>query len=611
MNASPDAMGLHERGVLIYVNRGMVELLRASGPDALVGHSILEFAHPSFHTALIERQRSHETAQGIAPPLEGLAVRVDGQAVDIELQSSRLVVEGRHVVLATLRDVTPRKSAEAALRRQAAIFAKAEQVASFGVWSQRLGADDVGNWSDGMYALLGVDRATWKYSNEALLEMMHPDDRSSYAAARQRMITHREPLVTDIRIPQPDGSVRWLRGRADAERDADGVPLITGMVVDVTERRVLEEQLLHAQKMDVAGRVAGSVAHDFNNLLLVMMGQLALAQRAPTADAVAGEHLSRLKATLEQAAALSRQLLSLSSKQPVQPQELDVAHALNESRDLLRRICGDNIGVHFAVEETPLYVFIDAGQWNQIVLNLVLNARDAIHDSGSLFLSLARTTLNGKPAVLLTARDTGHGMSRELQVRIFEPFFTTKLPGHGTGLGLSTLASAVAAAGGRVEVESAPDEGATFRVTLPASEGTAEAPAPAREKPAAARPKPHGRVLLVEDSKNARWVLSLSLRAEGFTVEEAESAEEAMHMLERGGTTFDVLVTDVLMPGMGGKELVRRSRAHRPDLKVVLMSGYAPGEGLNELLEHPGTRYLEKPFVTERLVTALHELLSE
>ena len=389
---------------------------------------------------------------------------------------------------------------------------------------------------------------------------------------------------------------------------------------DVSARkRDSEDQLRQAQKMEAVGQLAGGIAHDFNNLLTAIMSNAELAALELTPGSVVAEHIDEIQSASRRARSLTHQLLAFSRKQMLQPRVLDINVVVRDAETMLRRLIGESIRMKTVLEPALGRVRADPGQLGQVLVNLVVNARDAMPQGGHLAIETSNREVSAADArgqrglrpgeyVVITVRDSGHGMDEGTRSRIFEPFFTTKAPGQGTGLGLSTAYGIVKQSGGYIAVSSVVDQGTTFSIMLPRVSGDAEAAA-VPERAAAPAPKSRGTVLLVEDESAVREATKRMLRKVGFTVLEARHGEDALQLWNRQGSSIDVVLTDVVMPVMGGAELARALRQSRPDLRVVFMSGYTQGTLEMSAMDEGATRFLPKPFSAEQLVTTLEELV--
>ncbi len=411
----------------------------------------------------------------------------------------------------------------------------------------------------------------------------------------------------DVELVRADGerlvASLQLRGTALPE----GAPGFEGSVRDVTQARRLRAQLLQAQKLEAVGRLAGGVAHDFNNVLTAIVGSSELAERSLQQGQAPRSELQEIRAASLRAAELTRQLLAFSRHQVEPPRPVDLRGAVEAAAAILERLIGEDIALVVRTPDAPLVVEAGPGQLQQIVLNLAINARDAMPEGGRLEVVLARVpSPEGLPLACLTVSDQGHGIDAGTRARLFEPFFTTKPPGKGTGLGLATVYGTVTALGGRIEVTSAPGEGATFQVFLPTVGGAAERPQPEVQP---SRRSSGATVLLVEDDEVVRGVTARMLAAGGHDLLVARSADEGFALARAHPGAIDVLVSDVVMPGGSGVDLARQLRSLHPDLPVLLVSGYDAGE-LERARGIEGAEFLAKPFSSDRLLDTVRALLA-
>ncbi|HEV2560049.1 MAG TPA: PAS domain-containing protein [Microvirga sp.] len=419
-----------------------------------------------------------------------------------------------------------------------------------------------------------------------------------------------------------DRSVRvWITPVADAEEGAESAILYA---LDTTDLRLIQEQLAQSQKMNAVGQLAGGVAHDFNNVLQAIIGysDLLLANHRPTDPSF--QDIMQIKQNANRAASLVRQLLAFSRRQTLRPEVLNLVDRLSDLSMLLRRLLGERVELDVNHARDLWVVKADVNQFEQVIVNLVVNARDAMPGGGRVGIrtrnvtasEAARLAVPGMgPAdyVAIEVADTGTGMSPEVKEKIFEPFFTTKEVGKGTGLGLSTVFGIVRQSGGFIDVETAPGQGTTFRIYLPrhvpTAEDVEEAKPEAVKKPAADLTG-QGTILLVEDEDPVRAVNARALSARGYTVLEAASGVEALQIIEERGTPVDLVVSDVVMPEMDGPTLLGELRKLYPDLKVIFVSGYAEDAFKKNLPDGEEFNFLPKPFSLRQLVETVKQVIA-
>jgi two-component system cell cycle sensor histidine kinase/response regulator CckA len=378
---------------------------------------------------------------------------------------------------------------------------------------------------------------------------------------------------------------------------------------DITEFRRREEELRQSQKMDAVGRMAGGIAHDFNNLLTAINGYSSLALSLAEPNSQLGNFLAEIARSGERASALTRQLLAFSRKQMLTPKVLNLNEIVENMDSLLRRVLGENILIDTVTARDLKPIKVDPGQVEQVLLNLVINARDAMPaEGGRLSLETANVDLEAGPHVMLAVGDNGCGMTPQVQARVFEPFFTTKEAGKGTGMGLATVFGIVKQSGGDIVVHSEPRKGSIFRIYFPAVDG--EEAEPKRNGGKARNlPKPSETVLLVEDDQAVRQFIHDALEALGYTVMEARNGEEALQLARGGGREIHMLLSDVVMPGINGRRLFEELRAAHPAARVLFMSGYTDAAVMNNGMLEGTFPFLQKPFTVEKLAESLWEAL--
>jgi len=461
-----------------------------------------------------------------------------------------------------------------------------------------------------------------------LLDAVHPSDRELVSRSILGADPPRSEVAVEFRVVWPDTTVHYLFSRGQAFFDHAGtLARVVGVSHDITGQRRLEEQLRHSQKLEAIGRLASGIAHDFNNLLTVILGYTTVVH----AKLESGDPLRRMVAEArragEQAALLTGQLLAFSRKQVTQMEVLDINDAVRGVTDMLQRLLGEDIDLTVVLDDALFPVTADAGQFNQVLMNLAVNAHDAMPSGGRLSIETCAVQRGETCAIQreredvgrhgvrpagryarLAVTDTGSGMSAETLGHIFEPFYTTKDPSKGTGLGLATVYGIVRQHGGWVDVVSELGRGASFQIYFPAADGASAAAAPAIAAPASARRT--GTILLVEDQAAIRMLLEDVLSEAGHRVVAAANGSAALEIVEQYTAVLDLLITDVVMPEMSGPDLASQLTPLRPTMIVLYMSGYTDHALLHRGAIQHGAAFLQKPFLPESLLSKIDELLS-
>ncbi len=589
---------------LAYVNPTMARTLGYAASE-LVGRTTFEaFVHPDDHARL----REHRARRATPASHELFQIRWrhrDGTVMVVESRSAPISFDGAPGVLVMVRDVTELRQSE---ERYRTLFDGSPlPIMLFDAETLRI---------------LAVNEATvlaYGYSREellalTLLDIKVPEDEPELRAGMK------EPRADVVKIGvkrhrRKDGTIVEMDICAH-QVDVGGRRASLCISQDVTETRRLEEQLRQAQKMEAVGLLAGGIAHDFNNILAVILaGSDAALYELPEDDPVR-EDLQEIAAAAGRAATLTRQLLTFSRKQSWRPRPIALNTLLAQLEKMLCRIIGEDIRMSSVLAAGLWSVEADPGQLEQVVLNLAVNARDAMPGGGRLTVETSNVTLGrveaaraGVPAgpyVLMSVSDTGHGMDAATRARIFEPFFTTKDVGKGTGLGLSTVFGIVQQCGGAVQVESEPGRGATFLLYFPRAAAQQDAAAPSRHS---AAPGGTETILLVEDDPQLRHVAVRLLSARGYHVIESAGAPAALDLLALHDGPLDLVVTDLVMPDMDGQTMARHMLRMRPGTRVLFMSGYAEHAALKGAALGPGDDFLPKPFTARDLLGAVRRAL--
>jgi PAS domain S-box-containing protein len=511
------------------------------------------------------------------------------------------------------------ESREAALRESTAQLLEAMTVARMSSWAWDVERGTI-SWGGEESRVFGATGQPRDARLQSFLDVVHPADKGNVEEGLWRAARTGQRCDLDFRVVDPGGRIRWLtlRGQA-AGGDGAAKTRVVGLVMDVTDRRQLEEQLLQSQKLEAIGRLAGGVAHDFNNLLTGILGYAGFALKSIPPGHPSRNDIVEIERAGERAAALTGQLLSYARRQMVAPKLVQLDQLMKNLENLLKRLLGEDVVLETRYADDLWPARIDPGQFEQVILNLAVNARDAMPDGGRLTVETRNCTLDDAytaqhpevapgPYVMLAVTDTGHGMDVITQARIFEPFFTTKEQGKGTGLGLAVIYGIIKQAGGHVWVYSEPDEGTTFKVFLPRATGEDEL-APEAERPELASAAGSETLLVVEDEPVVRSLAVRSLVEQGYQVLQAADGPSALAAARTHDGDIHLLVTDVVMPGMNGRELADRLAAERPGLRVLYVSGYTDHAVVRHGVLEEGIAFLSKPFDLRELGRTVREVL--
>jgi PAS domain S-box-containing protein len=520
-----------------------------------------------------------------------------------------------------LRDLSESRQVKEQLTRKQHALELALEAAGLGTWEHDLSSGE-GDWDARARALFGWP-ADEPVRAEQWVQAIHPDDRERAVERWQRALRERTPYSAEYRVVWPDGSIHWIMalGRCTVEPEVGAPDHFTGVVLDLTERRRAEERLQESLRLEAVGRLAGGIAHDLNNMLAAILGFGEILGRSLEPNDPRIADVEQISRAAERSARLTRQLLAFARREMIQPRPLDINAVVHHAEGLLPPILGENIELVLQLSADLGAVYADARQIEQILLNLVLNARDAMPQGGRVTIETRSVQLgpgfgvwadedegmlSGRFAMLAVS-DTGHGMDAATLQRIWEPFFTTKPPGQGTGLGLASVHGSVKQSGGFVWADSEPSRGTSVQVYWPeipvGPEPIVETAAP----PVLERG--HEAVLIVEDEELVRAFAVRSLTSLGYTCHEAHDAGEALRYLEAGHAHVDLVITDVVMPGSSGGDLGERLANQRPGIPTLYMSAFTDEDVIHRGLLEQGRPFLQKPFTIYELSHKVREVL--
>ncbi len=513
-------------------------------------------------------------------------------------------------------EVAERKRGQEALQRSNERFELAASAVDGAIydWSME---GNVLSWSDGLTRVFGyrpaenLDLTKWWSSH------VHPEDLERVRRQHEATLADSSDFLCEYRLAHHDGRYLNVLDRGRLVADSSGRPVrMVGVVENITELRQLEEQFLHSQRMEAVGRLAGGVAHDFNNLLTTILGYSEILQATMEPSDPRLADVAEIRKSGERAAGLTQQLLAFSRKQRTTPRLLDIGSVLTDLERMLRRLIGEDILLETAIPPERLQVMADRSQLDQVLINVAVNARDAMPRGGRLAISADRVELDDSfvrvhlgskpgPHVLVEILDNGMGMPQDVLARVFEPFFTTKEVGKGTGLGMSIVYGIISQWGGYVSVESAPEKGTIVRLYLPVALGEPEPAASA----APSVNRGTERVLVVEDEASLRALLRTHLAKNGYEVIEARDGEQALQVAGAVAGSIDLVLTDLVMPNMGGREMADCLRRRQPDLRVLFMSGYSEDRTRDYAELAASEQFLSKPFALQDLLRKVRQIL--
>jgi PAS domain S-box-containing protein len=513
------------------------------------------------------------------------------------------------------RDITERKLAEEAVRHANETLRAVIQTSPLAIYSLDLGGH-VQSWNSAAERIFGYSESDVLHRR---LPIIFAENEEAFEQSLRGAAAGHLLVGDEQRRQRKDGTpvdvTVWNAQLSDVDGTVAG---IVEAVADITESKRLEEQFRQAQKMEAVGRLAGGVAHDFNNLLTIITGycQMIL-DRFDSKDPIADDMKQVIKAA-DRATALTKQLLAFSRKQVVQPRVVDLRSLIQDMQQMLKRLLGENIELAYSAAPDLGRVRVDPGQLGQVIVNMVVNARDAMPNGGTVRIDIRNVQISSsghhgvQPGsyVLLEVSDTGTGMDEQTRLHLFEPFFTTKEKGRGTGLGLSTSYGIVKQNHGEIIVESEPGLGSTFSVYLPSVDEPADTPITETSK-ASVRSHALGTetILVAEDEEDVRTVINEMLRKQGYRVLTASGGHQALELARKLEGRLHLLISDIMMPGMGGRELAEHVRRSRPGLKVLYVSGYTDGAIANEEELEPETDFLHKPFTPDQLAAKVRQVL--
>ncbi len=604
----PEAIFISREGRITYCNAACAQLFGATSSVQLIDMDPMALIHPDFHDRVRRRIATMWETRAPAPVLRQTMLRIDGQEFPVHIVATPITDQGADAILVCLQDLTERERSTELLQ---SVLASVQDAI--------LTIDEDGRIqlvNQSAENLFGYASSELEGENvsQVLPEPFHEERKEVVGNTRRAGMENVIAIGREVEGRRKDGTAFPAELSVSAFR-LNGRSQFTGVVRDISQRKELEAQFLQAQKMEALGRLAGGVAHDFNNILTVIIGYGELLLSDLSENDPRRQFVREIRDSADRATGLTRQLLAFSRKAIVAPQKLNLNQVVEDLSRWMRRVIGEDIDFVVHLDPSLDDIEADRGQLEQMLMNLVVNARDAMSSGGRLTLEtrnieddrIAGGGGGSRRQVRLTVSDTGSGMTSAVQRKIFDPFFTTKPVGKGTGLGLAVVHGIVQQCDGQIRVESAVGVGTTFEVDFPAAspEVTAAEFHPSREVILAGSET----ILLVEDEIAVRKIARLTLASQGYHVLEAADGPDAMHLAEEYRETIHLLVTDVVMPGLGGRLLAENLRQQRPELRVLFMSGYTDDEVLRHGVEVEADALLQKPFTAFNLTRKVREVL--
>ena len=610
-----DVIAIHRGGKIVYINAAGAELFGASSPEEVIGKTLLDFVHPDYlETA---EARMLRTSKGtIAPLIEEKLIRLDETSVDAEVVEVPITYQGQPAVQVVARDITERKRGEEEIHSLSQF--RERIIDNANVWLNVL--DEKRNvlvWNKAAEEISGYSRDE-VMGHGKIWEWLYPDEEyrnriTAKAAAIIEKGEVSEDFATTIR--RKDGQTRIIAWNSRNLVDERGTPI--GSIAlgrDITERKQLEAQLRQAQKMEAIGTLAGGIAHDFNNILTGILGFASIIHSKLPVDSPLRSDVETIVRSAQRASELTRQLLTFARRGRVEVRPLSLNNMAREVINLLERTIDKAIAIELCLADDLATVEGNTGQLHQMLLNLCLNARNAMPQGGQLIIETQNVTLSEEKThteldleagqyALLSVTDTGIGMNAEIQQRLFEPFFTTKE--QGRGLGLAMVYGIVRGHGGAIHVYSEPGQGSTFKVYLPVASRLAQDTAPEEVEALGGSET----ILVVEDEESVRALLRRILEEGGYTVLLAANGVEAVERYAERSTAIDLVVLDIIMPQMGGRETYERLREIDPEVRVLLSSGYSENGQAQDILATGARGFLQKPYDLRAVLRNVREVL--
>jgi PAS domain S-box-containing protein len=613
---SPICIVIFQEDGVLYANPTATTMTGYEASE-LAGDNLMKVIHPEDRDLIRGRIARRLKGETVPSRYEARVVTKGGETIWLDLSSERIEFEGKPTLIAHGIDITERKKADHALREAEARYRDLYE-----------NATDIIYTHDLEFRLLSVNRVAerllgWReeeFIGRDLREIIEPAYREIADRTFQLKISNPEQQSKpyELQLRTANGEHRWFEVSSRVISDSDGPKAVTGIARDITDRKRLETQLRQVQKMDALGQLAGGIAHDFNNLLTGILGYARVLGERTGDDSACSDAVRQIEKAADRAATLTRQLLAFSRQRPLQSRRVNLNRVVLDVAGLLSRTVGEHIGIETDLAEDLMAIYADPVQIEQVLLNLAVNARDAMPDGGQIRIATrmfrpdfrfrqAYPPADHRHYIELLVSDTGIGMDEEVRERVFEPFFTTKPPEQGTGLGLSIVYGICQQHDGFVELKTERGVGTTFRLFFPAA---GKPPAHETSPPAPAVPGGRERILVAEDDEIVRQLAGDVLREAGYAVKTVRDGAEAIRTLQEDPTAFDLILLDMVMPYKSGVEVWREATRAHPGIGVLLTSGYSPQSNLFIAETEDAPPFLAKPFTPEALLERVREVVA-
>jgi len=627
VESSIDAIFINHGEIIQYLNPAACKLLKINNPNKIIGKSLIDIVHKSYHEQITKTIRMKHQYESVPETFDAQLVYQDGDPVDVEIAINSFKLKNRHAVQIIIRDITERKNAVKALQKSENLLNETQKITKVGGWEYNI-ADNQILWTEQTYTIHGIDRKNINDSSdlfEKSLLCYDENDRETLKNLFQECIQNGTPYDIELPLMNHKSEQLWVRTIGKAVRQHGAITKIVGNFIDITERKKIENekeklqtQLVQSQKMDAVGNLAGGVAHDFNNMLNVITGYAEMAIETVDKKDEIYENLQRILEAASKSTALTRQLLAFARKQSSKPQIVNINDTIVENQKMLQRLVGEDISLKFFPGENIWKIKVDVSQIDQILMNLAVNARDAIATTGTIGITIQNVVIDQRYSdivpdlqpgeyVKINFSDTGVGIPHEIQPKIFDPFFTTKEKGKGTGLGLSTVYGIVKQNNGFISVYSEPDKGTVFKIYFPRCK---EEDVFEKNTAASIELKGTETIMVVEDEEQILSICKSILENNGYKVYTAQAPEKALEIVQEQKIPIHLLITDVIMPNMSGRELNGLISQLLPNMKTLFMSGYTSDVVAHRGLLDENVHYIQKPFNQKDFLTKVRNMLN-